>query len=92
MFRVVVRGTLPTAHRYVSMNFMAFEYWTDGWRDGSLMRNDKGRRQSQCGRFVLTKDLGELETADTSNVPRIGHVPSELQPECKGSGLGRCPN
>jgi len=56
------------------------------------MPNDEGRRQSQCGRFVLTKDLGELETADTSNVPRIGHVPSELQPECKGSGLGRCPN
>ena len=24
---------------YTSMNFMAWAYWTDGWRDRSLMPN-----------------------------------------------------
>lgn len=68
--------------RYVSMNFMAFEYWTDGWREFSPMPNDEGLRRCQCGQFVLLKELVEIETAETSELPRIDHVPAELLPEC----------
>ncbi len=75
-------GARYAAPRYVSMNFMAFEYWTDGWRDGSLMPNDEGLRHCKCGRFVLMKDLVEIETAETSDLPLIEYVPDELLPEC----------
>ena len=75
-------GARYAAPRYLSMNFMAFEYWTDGWRDGSLMPNDEGLRRCTCGKFVLLKDLVEVETAETSDLPRIDHVPDELLPEC----------
>ncbi len=68
--------------RYVSMNFSAFEYWTDGWRDGSLMPNDEGRRHCNCGRFVLLKDFVEIATAETSDLPRMNHVPDDPLPEC----------
>ncbi len=68
--------------RYVSMNFMAFEYWTDGWRVGSLMPNDEGLRRCKCGHLMLLKDLVEIETARTSDFPRIDHVPDELLSEC----------
>lgn len=67
---------------YVSMNFSAFEYWTDGWREFSPMPNDEGLRRCQCGQFVLLKELVEIETAETSELPRIDHVPAELLPEC----------
>jgi hypothetical protein len=40
---------------YVSMNFSAFEFWTDGWREHSPMPNDEGLRICQCGQFVLLK-------------------------------------
>lgn len=75
-------GARYAAPRYVSMNFMAFEYWTDGWRDGSLMPNDEGLRRCNCGRFVLLKDLVEIETAESSDLPRMDHVPDDLLPEC----------
>lgn len=75
-------GARYAAPRYVSMNFMAFEYWTDGWRDGSLMPNDEGLRHCKCGRFVLMKDLVQIETAETSDLPHIEYVPDELLPEC----------
>lgn len=68
--------------RYVSMNFSAFEYWTDGWRDGSLMPNEEGFRRCQCGQFVLLKDLVGVETAETSDLPYMDHVRDELLPEC----------
>ena len=68
--------------RYVSMNFMAFEYWTDGWRDGSLMPNDEGLRQCKCGKYVLVKDMVEVDTADTSELPYMDRVPDEQLPEC----------
>ncbi len=75
-------GARYAAPRYVSMNSMAFEYWTDGWRDGSLMPNDEGLRHCKCGRFVLMKDLVQIETAETSDLPHIEYVPDELLPEC----------
>lgn len=78
-------GAQYAAPRYISMNFMAFEYWTDGWRDGSLMPNDEGLRQCKCGRFVLMKDLVEIETAENSDLLRIECVADELLPECIAS-------
>lgn len=75
-------GARYAAPRYVSMNFMAFEYWTDGWRDGSLMPNDEGLRHCKCGRYVLMKDLVQIETAETSDLPHIEYVPDELLHDC----------
>lgn len=64
------------------MNFSAFEYWTDGWRDGSLMPNDEGLRQCKCGQYVLLRDMVEMEIAEASDLPRMDHVPVELLPDC----------
>ena len=70
---------------YMSMNFSAFEFWTDGWRDGSLMPNDEGLRRCQCGQFVLLKNLVEVGVADDSPLPSLGHVSAEQLPECIAS-------
>lgn len=67
------------------MNFSAFEYWTDGWRDGSPMPNDEGLRRCKCGQFVLLKDLLEIETAEASELLHLDHVPDETLPECIAS-------
>ena len=64
------------------MNFMAFEYWTDGWRGGSLMPNDEGLRRCKCGQYVLVKDMVAVDTADTSELPYMDHVPDDLLSEC----------
>ncbi len=68
--------------RYPSMNFMAFEYWTDGWRVGSLMPNDSGLRVCICGKFILLRDLVEMRFADESDLPRPEKIPAERLPEC----------
>ncbi len=73
------RYSLP---RYLSMNFSAWEYWTDGWRDYSLMPNDEGLRRCQCGQFVLLKNMVDVGAADASDLPSIGHVPGSMLPEC----------
>lgn len=68
--------------RYVSMNFSAFEYWTDGWREYSLMPNDEGLRRCTCGQFVLLKDMVEIDTTESSELPHMDRVPDELLPAC----------
>lgn len=68
--------------RYVSMNFMAFEYWTDGWREGSPMPNDEGLRRCNCGRFLLIKHLTEVDTAESSELPWMSHVADDALVEC----------
>jgi hypothetical protein len=75
-------GARFSAPRYLSMNFMAFAYWTDGWRDQSLMPNGEGLRQCSCGKFTLFKELVEIDTAESSDLPYINRVPSELLPVC----------
>ena len=70
---------------YMSMNFSAYEYWTDGWREGSLMPNDEGLRRCQCGQFILLKDLVQVGTADASNLPSIDRVSAQHLPECIAS-------
>lgn len=67
------------------MNFMAHEYWTDGWRDGSLMPNDEGLRQCGCGAFVLTKDLLQAESAARSDPPRMDWVTADGLVVCIGN-------
>ena len=84
-FRIVASpccGAQYSFPRYVSMNFMAFEYWTDGWRDGSLMPNDEGLRRCKCGQYILVRDMVAIDTADSSELPYMDHVPDELLPEC----------
>ncbi len=68
--------------RYVSMNFSAFEYWTDGWREWSTMPNDEGLRRCMCGQYVLLKDMLAVGLAETSELPYIDCVPSADLPEC----------
>jgi|GEM_PF-6745255 len=76
--------------RYVSMNFSAFEFWTDGWREFSLMPNDEGLRRCKCGQFVLIKDMVVIEKSEASDadedesndLPFMDRVSDELLPEC----------
>jgi len=75
-------GARYSAPRYLSMNFSAWAYWTDGWRDSSLMPNDSGLRRCSCGQFILMKDLVELGTAGDSELPQIDRVPEEQLLEC----------
>lgn len=73
------RFALP---RYVSMNFSAFEYWTDGWREGSLMPNDAGLRRCLCSRFVRLAEMTEVGSAEVSDLPTMDHVQGPFLPEC----------
>lgn len=73
-------GAQYASPNYMSMNFSAYEYWTDGWRDGSLMPNDEGLRRCQCGQFILLKNLTQVSTADASNLPSIDRVSAQHLP------------
>lgn len=64
------------------MNFSAWEYWTDGWREASLMPNEAGLRRCCCGRFITLGDLVEISTADASELPHIDRVPDEDLSAC----------
>ena len=84
------RYALP---HYVSMNFSASEYWTDGWREHSLMPNDEGLRHCRCGRFLHISELICLETVESSDLPAMDRVPGILLPKCiaeahSGVGVG----
>lgn len=67
---------------YVSMNFSARAYWTDGWRDDSLMHNDEGLRQCRCGRFILLKQLTHVGTEASSDLPLMTFLLDAQLPEC----------
>lgn len=72
------------------MNFSAFEHWTDGWREYSLIPNDEGLRRCKCGQFVMIKDMVAIEKSEASDadedesndLPYMDRVPDELLPEC----------
>jgi len=68
--------------RYLSMNFSAHAFWTDGWRDNSLMPNGTALRRCTCGRFILMSDLVEIGTDTDSDLPQVSEVPEEQLPEC----------
>ena len=69
------------------MNFSAREYWTDGWREASLMPNDAGLRRCRCGRLITLGELLEISTATSSDLPVIDHVPDEDLPGCLAQTL-----
>lgn len=67
------------------MNFTAWAYWTDGWRDDSLKPNDEGVRRCTCGPFFLFKDTKAIEKgddADDVDPPFMMTVPDEQLPVC----------
>jgi len=72
-------GATYSTPRYRSMNFMAWEYWTDGYREGSLMPNDQGLRQCKCGNFYLLSELQWISQVEETDAPYTkGVSPDEL--------------
>lgn len=62
---------------YRSMNFSAFEYWTDGWRDGALMPVGEGVRTCTCGSLFLTRKCEFVEVVESSDFPSPGWASTE---------------
>lgn len=54
---------------YRSMNFCAFEYWTDGWSDGTLMPVGEGVRTCTCGSLFLGRKCEFVEVLESSDLP-----------------------
>ena len=75
-------GKLYASPNYVSMNFMSFGFWTDGWREDSLMPNETGLRQCDCGIFVKLKDMTDIRKEENSELPRMEQIPGELLQDC----------
>jgi hypothetical protein len=74
-------GTQYRTLRYRSMNFMAWEYWTDGYRDGSLMPNDHGLRKCKCGNFYIMRELLHIEKVDETDLPHTERVQANELPQ-----------
>ncbi len=75
-------GKLYASPNYVSLNFMSFGFWTDGWREHSLMPNETGLRQCACGIFVKLKDMIDVRIDEKSELPRMEHIPGQLLQDC----------
>jgi hypothetical protein len=75
-------GKLYASPNYVSLNFMSFGFWTDGWRERSLMPNETGLRQCACGIFVKLKDMIDVRIDAKSDLPRMEHIPGQLLQDC----------
>ena len=75
-------GKLYSSPNYLSMNFMASGFWTDGWRDNSLMPNESGLRQCDCGAFVRLRDMIDIREEENSEIPRMKPIPGELLQDC----------
>jgi hypothetical protein len=63
--------------RYRSMNFSAWEYWTDGHTEGGLMPTGYGLRKCVCGAFFLRREMVDLVEVDKS---ALDH-PSTVHPD-----------
>lgn len=59
-------GALLSTTGYASINFMAFEYWTDGHDDGFLAPKGEGLRRCSCGRVFLIGDAECVKTIQTT--------------------------
>lgn len=66
--------------RYASINLMSSAFWSDGYREQSLMPNDHGLRRCKCGRFILQRELVEMAEVDESDLPWPPGVPPEDLP------------
>jgi len=73
-------GAIYRALNYRSMNFSAWEYWTDGYREGTLMPNDHGLRQCLCGALFLVKEMEFIEHVEETNAPHTSHVADTYLP------------
>lgn len=72
-------GASFSTPRYTSINFSAWEYWTDGYREGSLMPNDQGLRRCKCGSFYLLSEMQHICHVDQTDIPlTIGVKDGEL--------------
>lgn len=60
-------GVLLATPAYSSINFMAWEYWTDGYGDATLAPGGEGLRRCICGRCFL---LGTAEHIKTIRTPK----------------------
>ena len=54
---------------YSSINFMAWEYWTDGYADGSLAPGGDGLRRCICDRCFLLANAQHVKTIRTPKPP-----------------------
>lgn len=75
-------GKQYSSPRYLSMNFMAFAFWTDGWRENSLMPNESGLRQCDCGAYVRLRDMIDISEQEQSDLPSLGQIPGHLLRDC----------
>jgi hypothetical protein len=72
-------GMQYSRRRYASINYSSSEYWTDGYREKSLMPNDRGLRRCRCGNYLLRQELivvGNVATTDVPSAPMVD--PEEL--------------
>jgi len=75
-------GKQYASPRYLSMNFMAYAFWTDGWRENSLMPNESGLRQCDCGAYVRLGDMIDIAEEEQSDLPRLSQIPGHLLQDC----------
>ncbi len=66
--------------RYRSMNFAAWEYWTDGYTEGGLMPNGFGLRKCLCGAFYLRSEMVDLDQVDETELENPSRVQAEDLP------------
>lgn len=74
-------GEVYTIPRYRSMNFMASEYWTDGYRGGSLMPNGHGLCQCKCGNYYLMNEMHPISQSEELEAPYTMPVTPEDLPD-----------
>lgn len=74
---------------YTSLNFMAAEVWTDGWRLHSLVPNDMALRRCACGEFIVLGSTTDTGRVDASELPRLSGVREEQLPECFASSSSK---
>ncbi len=60
--------------RYGSMNFSAWEYWSDGHSDGGLMPGGGGLRKCKCGEFYRLSDVISFGFDAPPDTPSTDHV------------------
>ena len=70
-------GAIYSTPRYRSMNFSAWEYWTDGYQEGSLKPSANGLRKCKCGNFFMLTELHEISQIDETEAPYPKRVASE---------------
>ncbi len=74
-------GAIYSTPRYRSMNFSAWEYWTDGYKEGALLPSGNGLRKCKCGNFFMLTELHEITRIDAAEAPYPQRVASEELPE-----------